>query len=214
MKDFEVRTIPREDTKEFILHLHYAQRMPPISYAFGLYKEGGLVGVCTFGQPASRPLCVGLLGEEHADKVLELNRLVVKEGLPDNCLSWFLSRALRALNRKPLAVVSFADEGAGHQGYIYQATNFIYTGVSPGRTDKYMPGNRHPRHYTEEYSHLRKVRTPKHRYVWFSRAGRGLRRHLKYPEMEYPKGENRRYELGSRIKTKIINTETGEEFYE
>ena len=34
--------------------------------------------------------------------------------------------------RKPKIVVSYADTSKGHVGYVYQATNFIYTGMSAG----------------------------------------------------------------------------------
>lgn len=214
MTDIEVREIQYQDTLDFLLNKHYAQRIPSISWAFGLFLDGGLEGVCTIGRPASRPLCVGLLGEAHASKVYELNRLVTNPGLPENTLSRFVGRVLRRFRNEDVVLVSFADDGVGHQGYIYQATNFIYTGRTAQRTDKYMPGNKHPRHYTDEFKHLRKVRTPKHRYVWFSRKTKCLRGEMRYPEMPYPKKHNRRYVLGERAKTKIINRETGEEFYE
>lgn len=214
MESFSVREITYAEAKPLILNKHYAQRMPSVSYAFGLFKGAELVGVCTIGKPASPSLCTGLLGRDYAHLVYELNRLIVIEGLPKNTLSYFVGKVQRALRNKDMVIVSFADEGAGHQGYIYQATNFIYTGKTKERTDKYTPGNKHSRHYTDEFPHLRKVRTSKHRYVWFSRKTKKLKGLLKYPEEPFPKGENRRYELGTRIKTKVINKVTGEEFYE
>src|SRR5699024_1560582 len=99
----------------------------------------------------------------------------------------------------------------GHHGYIYQATNWLYTGVSPGRTDKYMPGGKHPRHYTEDYAHLRKIRTEKHRYVFVpnKRFRKEIMREMNYPVKPYPKGVNNRYTLGSRIIDKVLDTRTG-----
>lgn len=120
---------------------------------------------------------------------------------------------MRSLKQEDLVIVSFADEGAGHQGYIYQATNFIYTGKTKERTDKYMPGNKHPRHYTEEFKHLRKVRTAKHRYVYFTKS-KELEKSLKYPVLPYPKGKNKNYTLGARLKVKVLNKETGEVYEE
>lgn len=211
---FHVNRIAYEDTKDFILKKHYAQRMPSISYAFGLFKDNTMVGVLTIGKPASPNLCTGLLGSEHAHRVYELNRLVTEDGLGRNVLSFFVGKVLRMLRNEDIVIVSFADEGVGHHGYIYQATNFIYTGKTKERTDKYMPGNKHPRHYTEEYKHLRKVRTPKHRYVFFTRKSRRLKKQLKYPILPYPKGVNRNYVLGELIRPLIIDTRTGETFYE
>ncbi len=35
---------------------------------------------------------------------------------------------------KPKIIISFADPNNFHHGYIYQATNFIYTGISSNTT--------------------------------------------------------------------------------
>ena len=34
---YTVKSIKYDQTKEWLLHKHYAKRMPPIEYAFGLY---------------------------------------------------------------------------------------------------------------------------------------------------------------------------------
>lgn len=211
----EVRRIDAKMTHEFILTKHYAQRLPSISYAFGLFINDVLEGVLTIGKPASHSLCIGVCGKEYSHKVYELNRLITNDNLPKNALSVFVSKCLRDLKGDDLVIVSYADSGMNHNGYIYQATNFIYTGMTKPRTDKYTPGNKHSRHYTDEHKHLRKVRTGKHRYVFFTNSkNRELRGSLRYETFPYPKGENGRYQLGERIKTKVIDTMAGTEFYE
>jgi hypothetical protein len=117
---------------------------------------------------------------------------------------------LKDLKGEDLIIVSYADTGAGHTGYIYQATNFIYTGKTKERTDKYTEGNKHSRHYTNEFNHLRKVRTSKHRYVYFTGKKKKYLKFLKYPVLPYPKERNTNYVLGERLKQVVINTETGE----
>jgi len=215
--DYRVERINPKDTKDFILNKHYAKRMPSISYAFGLMQGDSLQGVLTIGKPASNSLCEGVCGKEYKSQVYELNRLVVNDGLPKNILSYFVSRVLRSLKDQDLILVSYADEGANHHGYIYQATNWIYTGKTKERTDKYVPGGKHSRHYTNENNRIRKVRSPKHRYIYFTNRKR-LKEYmklLKYPIVEeYPKGDNKRYVLGERIGEKIINTQTQEVWYE
>ena len=213
--NFIVKRIEPKETLDFILNKHYAQRKPSISYSFGLFSNSELLGVCTIGKPASPSLCKGICGEEYSSKVFELNRLVVEDNLPKNTLSFFVSRVLRELKKEDLVIVSYADSGMNHHGYIYQACNFLYTGATLERTDKYAPNNKHSRHYDDKYSHLRKVRTSKHRYVYFTnKNNKKMRQALKYPILPYPKGENENYVLGSRIRTKVINTDTGEYFYE
>jgi len=208
-----IKKIDKTDYKDFILNKHYAQRMPSISYAYGLYIDNILKGIITFGKPASNSLCEGVCGKEYKTYVYELNRLVVENNLPKNTLSKFVSQALKLLPRD-LIVVSYADTGMDHNGYIYQATNFIYTGETKERTDKYTPNGKHSRHYTEEYNHLRKVRTSKHRYIYFTGKNKKWLKHLKYDIKPYPKGQNKRYILGDKIKTKIIDKKTNSIFFE
>ena len=212
MRDYEVRRIAYEETKDFILKKHYAQRMPSISYAYGIFKNDEKLGVLTIGKPASHSLCIGVCGEEYSSKVYELNRLITVDGLEKNVLSYFVSRALRDLKKESLIIVSYADTGMNHNGYIYQATNFIYTGMTKGRTDKYTEGNKHSRHYKDEKGHLRKVRTPKHRNVYFTNEKEKKKKMLKYPICDYPKGENQNYRLGERMKQIVINNLTGEKY--
>ena len=54
MKDeYKIERISYQSTKPFILDIHYARRMPSISYAFGLFNNNLLIGIVTYGSPAS-----------------------------------------------------------------------------------------------------------------------------------------------------------------
>ena len=213
MMVYEIKEIKYSDTKDFILKKHYAQRMPSVSFAYGLFDGNDMVGVLTIGKPASNSLCNGVCGPENAHKVYELNRLITEDNLSKNALSYFVGGVLRKLKGEDLVIVSYADTGAGHNGYIYQATNFIYTGKTKERTDKYTDGNKHSRHYTNENNHLRKIRTAKHRYIYFTNNRKKWLKVLNYSIQDYPKGNNKRYVLGERLKVAVINKKTGETTY-
>ena len=71
----EVLAIKSEETRQWFLQKHYMKRMPLIMFAYGLYEKNHLIGVVTYGAPASPHLARGVCGEEHALDVLELNRL-------------------------------------------------------------------------------------------------------------------------------------------
>ncbi len=211
----EVKEITYSVAKDFLLPRHYSGRIPSISYSFGLYDNNELQAVCTFGKPASNSLCVGVCGNEYKEKVYELNRLCRIDSC-DIKMSWFLSKCLKDLKKQNLIIVSYSDKGMNHNGYIYQATNWIYTGDTKGRTDKYTEGNKHSRHYNNENNHLRKVRTSKHRYVYFAcnkTLKKKFNRILRYDVKPYPKGENKNYILGEYQKTKVINKLDGSCFY-
>lgn len=167
-----VSVITAKQAWDFLKPRHYAGRKPPISVAFGWFLEGNLVAVCTFGKPASPWLCVGICGKENAGSVYELNRLCRVETLTLP-LSWFVSRCLRKLRCKNWVIVSYADTGMHHNGYIYQASNFIYTGQTKERTDKWTPSGKHGRHYNNnEQGEFRVLRTAKNRYVYFATRSR------------------------------------------
>lgn len=215
-KVIEVLEINSKDCLDFILNKHYAQRKPSISFAFGLYIKGGLCGILTIGKPASNSLCEGVCGKEYKQYVYELNRLCVVEGLEKNTLSFFVGKVLKLLRDKKIILISYADEGMNHHGYIYQATNWIYTGKTAKRTDKYTPNNKHSRHYTDEFNHLRKFRSSKFRYLYIpnKKFKKIVLKELKYPILNYPKGENKRYVLGEKMKVKVFNKLTNTFYYE
>ena len=199
-----VSEIQSWECEQWVLRKHYAKRMPPISYAYGLYDGKDLIGIVTYGSPPSRQLCVGVCGTDHVDKVLELNRLVLASN-EKNHASMLISRSLRLLP-KPKIVVSFADTGQGHVGYVYQATNWLYTGLSAKRNDRVAEGDsRHPRTGFDPNGILTE-RSRKHRYVFFvgnKRDVKHLRSCLKYPVQPYPKGDSVRYDSSADVQTQM-----------
>ena len=192
---------------EFLLPLHYSGRKPNITYSFGYFENEILKTVCTFGKPASNSLCIGICGKEYSEKVFELNRLCV-DGEIEIQLSKFVAWCLNELKVKDLILVSYADTQMNHNGYIYQATNWIYTGMTKARTDKYVEGNKHSRHYDNENQNgLRKYRSAKHRYLYFATTKKKKQKYLKalkYEIKPYPKGENKNYILGEFLKPIIL----------
>jgi hypothetical protein len=209
MENATVLPISYQDTKPWLLEKHYARRMPSISFAYGLFIDDKLEGVVTYGHPPSPSLCKGVCGEQYKGDVLELNRLVVNSTAPKNSSSFLVGRSLKMLPRDSI-IVSFADTAQGHVGYVYQATNWTYTGLSAKRTDWKLKGYEHLHGVTvadmsrgqanraewmrETYGEAFYLedRPRKHRYVFF--RNKKARRCLKYPTPPYPKGESKRYD--------------------
>ena len=203
-----IEVLEYQTAVDFLLPKHYSGRIPSISIAFGWFIEGELVAVCSFGKPASPSLCKGVAGDEFSTNVYELNRLCRTDSL-DQQLSSFVSACLRRLRPKDWIIVSYADTEMEHNGYIYQACNFIYTGKTKERTDKYTEGNKHSRHYSNDSQNgMRKVRSAKHRYIYFATHNKKLKKvwldSLKYEICDYPKGNNSNYTLGEYLQPKVI----------
>jgi len=212
MTERTVVAIPRDATHQWLLHKHYAKRIPSLVYCYGVFEDGVMKGVCTYGIPPSPSLTMGICGEEYKDIVVELNRLALVDNHSDNLASYFVAQTLRMLP-KPLIVVSYADTSMDHVGYIYQATNFIYTGLSAKRTEwKELGVNTHSRTVVGHYTHEERMANPdrfaqidrpqKHRYVYLlgsRKEKKKLRASLNYKVLPYPKGKSQRYLNDSEI---------------
>ena len=215
-EDWSIREVFLHDYLVWLKYRHYIHRIPKIQKAFGLFdKEGKMQGVIAFNNVPSEMNHGKCLFKEYRVKGFNLTRLIVEDGLPKNTLSHFVSLALKQLPR-PCFVVSYADAGNGHQGYIYQATNFLYTGKTQEK-HRYVKGDEwlHGRSFSLKYGSCSKetikrlgyervLEERKHRYLLFigSKVERKrMLRELKYPILPYPKGENTRYDSSALIPT-------------
>jgi hypothetical protein len=212
----KVLPIKNEETYPWLLEKHYAKRIPQIMHAYGLYDDNNnLKGVVTYGIPASPALCMGICGKEYSSKVLELNRLCLLEN-NKNESSFLVANSIKLLP-KPSIVVSYADTSQGHVGYVYQSTNFLYTGLSANRVDWTVKGLEHKhsktisdgmtlesikQKYGDDFYYTERSR--KHRYILFhgSKTDKKImRQKLLYAIEPYPKGNSKTYNSGGNVKT-------------
>jgi hypothetical protein len=184
-----------------------------------------LIGVCTFGLSGNPKLNVGICGESYRDVILELNRLCLRDN-NKNEASFLISKSLLLLP-SPSIIVSYSDIRQGHVGYVYQATNWLYTGA-PIRQSRtcFLDGKEFStRNLGKQFGKESKMKTiadakafygerlevgeyePKHRYVYLTGGKtqkKRMRKALKYPVLPYPKGESKRYDAGDAIPTQKL----------
>lgn len=202
----EVRPITSADCVEWVLHKHYAKRKPRMQYCYGLFVDGLMEGIVTFGYPATPFVSRGICGKDYELEVLELNRLVINEGSPKNSASFLVANAIKLLPIYHKIIVSFADTSAGHVGYVYQATNFLYTGLTMDMKEwRKVGANLHSQNVCkavplEERQHRQDYeqvwREKKHRYILFRGTKDDKRErlsHLNYTSQPYPKGMTARF---------------------
>lgn len=211
---YKVKSIDSFLCKEWLLNKHYLKRWTSFTYSFGLFDSGILVGVVTFGNAVPLTMKKSLFGEEYMNLVYELNRLCTNDNLDKNANSYFLSEAFKLLP-KPFIIVSYADKSFGHNGYIYQATNFIYTGESHTQLDWKLKGSEHLHsrtlmdEFAFEKNRIKKLkekygddlyqvkREPKFRYVYIladKKTRKKIMKSRRFESMPYPKGDNKRYD--------------------
>ena len=218
---YRVKCVNTIDCKEWLIKKHYLKRMTSFTYSFGLYNGVELVGVCTFGNAIPMQMKKSICGEKHMHLVYELNRLITNDDLEKNAASFFVSQCLKLLP-KPLIIVSYADKSFGHNGYIYQATNFYFTGQSHTQKDWKLKGKEHlhSRTLMDEFPYqknrinklkkkygddLYQVERPaKNRYVYFcgsKKQKKNLFKNKLFQIKSYPKGENINYDASYKPKT-------------
>ena len=214
---YKVELIESSLANEWFIKKHYAKRPPITIHCFGLHKDNKLVGVCNFGPSPNPHLNTIIAGFP----CMELNRLIINEGEGKNVLSFFVSQCLIKLPTKPVAIISYADSGQNHHGYIYQATNWIYTGMSGENMEYKKNGkNFHPRTLFSKYGSCGKDTaiengyevgnsTAKHRYFYFignKKEVKQMRQALPYPVLSYPKGQNGRYDASftPKVQSKLF----------
>lgn len=207
-----VGSVDKELCRKMVLKHHYSGRVPGIKFCWGLWIGSELVGCVVYSVPASYTLCKGVCGPEYKTNVLELSRLVIVTKR-ENAASLLVGTSLRELGRaESWVIVSYADcnQHVGHIGYVYQATNWLYTGHGnaeplwqhPETGEVVSYTRRHiddkARKFGLEWTDLVKIKqVGKHRYVTF--AGnrcfkKQARAVLRYKVLPYPKGPTARHE--------------------
>tara|TARA_Y100000401_G_scaffold69353_1_gene55554 strand:- start:471 stop:1160 length:690 start_codon:yes stop_codon:yes gene_type:complete len=224
--NFKVVSIDFQETKEWLLKKHYLKRLTSCTYCFGLFYNNILVGIITFGNAVPNTMKKSLFGEKYMNLVYELNRLCTNDNLPKNINSYFIGQVFKQLP-KPIIIVSYADCEKGHNGYIYQATNFLYTGKSHTQKDWKLKGKEHihSRTLMDEFpftkNRIEKLkqkygdklyqvkRVAKNRYVYVLANKRTKKQILKnklFKILPYPKGINKKYDTSFKptIQTKLF----------
>ncbi len=170
--------------------------------AFGAFLGVRLLGAITFG--AGPQNAYNLVRGSAPDDCMILTRLWLSDQLPSNSESRVIGISLRALKRFSHIkfLVSYADPSQGHAGTIYQATGWLYTGLSENtplydfgdgkvrhsRTLSHAYGSHSLKHFEAHGVLVRVVpQAAKHRYVYFLDAS--WRPRLKPPVLPYPKKE-------------------------
>jgi hypothetical protein len=201
LKDWSVKSIDNATAQQMVVENHYLHRKAPCSQAFGLFDESDkLRGVVMYGTPSSSALRAGIAGKEHANNVIELTRLWIDDSTPKNSESYLIGNSIKHCDKE--IVVSFADTSQNHLGIVYQATNWIYTGLSAKRTDWSVEGiDKHGHTWADKYTatEMRQLfgdrftlvpRSRKHRYIYLNAKGRRkkeLMALLRYEQQPYPK---------------------------
>jgi hypothetical protein len=198
-----VKPVPFAIVRQLLEGEHYLHSFPGgTKLAFGAFVGIRLLGALTLG--AGPAYAYSLVDRANPNDCLTLSRFWLSDELPPNSESRFIGIVMRALKRNTglRFLVSYADPAQGHLGTIYQATGWVYTGLSQA-TPLYDIGD--GRHYhsrslshsfgSHGLAHFQRhgigvklvPQEAKHRYVYF--LDPAWRARLRAPELPYPKKE-------------------------
>lgn len=203
--------IPNSEAKEIIEQYHYTKSCPKATYSLGFYYKDKLCTVIVYGQPSNSNLAASLWEGGNEQECLELLRLFSFDWCPKNIESYCISQSIKWLKKNHPEIkmlVSYADTSVGHVGYVYQASNWLYVGMSSAEREIYIDGKRYHRRSlydkfgTSSLKVLKEMlgdrlelgeRYRKHKYIYVlgkdKKEHKELMRKLKVkPLPKYPKG--------------------------
>tara|TARA_R110002051_G_scaffold57285_3_gene106127 strand:- start:14526 stop:15167 length:642 start_codon:yes stop_codon:yes gene_type:complete len=176
-KNLSIRSITKEQSKYILKSHHYLSKVNKgfrSGYNFGLFEYDNLIGVCIFHSPSVPETVKGCFGlsRENQKGVYELGRLcLIPESTQKNLLSWFVSKSIKLLRKQTnvRSILSYADSSL-HTGFIYQATNFNYYGLTAPKKDFWfeLTGGSFVKHQRGPVKGKKgewRVRDRKHRYL-------------------------------------------------
>lgn len=202
VRQMAVHPVTVGDVEEFARRWHYSGSAGSALWRYGLYDGAVLVGVVAYNLPVRRA-CEMVFGPEHYERVVHMGRLICADNAPRNVESRLIGESLRMLKRdKPelWAVLTFAAQDQGHLGYVYQATNALYTGTG-GYGKNYTAADGSMVSTTAKCGPEERERLlahggtisealPKHRYLYLVGSKTERRRSralLRLPVLPYPK---------------------------
>lgn len=122
------------------MNFHYARAVPAVKYVYNVWNDDEWCGVIIYSSGANPQIAMPY--NKWQGQVLELVRVALNGKQGHGNTSKALGMSLKALHREAPwidLIVSYADLDQGHAGTLYQATNWVYTGIkNKDKLDKYI----------------------------------------------------------------------------
>lgn len=187
---------------------HYAQCTPVCQYIYSIYNDANeWCGVIIYGSGATPHIASPY--DKWQGQVVELERVALNGKQGHGNTSTAVAMTLKALHREAPwidIVVSYADLDQNHQGILYQATNWIYSGLTNKDTrgafivhgKKLHPKTVHSKGWKQSLLWLREnvdkdaeefITKGKHKYLY--PMTKQMRKRIEILSVPYPKGEKK-----------------------
>lgn len=219
LEDFTITKMDNDIARTFLEKYHYTHSCNLLIISYGFYYYNDLKCVVGFSRPSGKNLAKSIWENGNDYNTLELIRMFSFDDCPKNTESYCISKSVKSLKKdipEVKILVSYADSSAGHVGYIYQASNWIYVGTGSNERKIFIDGERQHRrslygkYGTSSVVELLKMfgdrlqvsedRFPKNKYVYIIGKNKfetkQIQSELKVKAIPYPKGEIKYYNEG------------------
>lgn len=134
-----------DGTRYACKNFHYAKAVPVCQYVYNVWNDDDeWCGVIVYGGGANPQIAMPY--NKWLGQVVELEMVALNGKQGHNTTSTAVSMTLKALKKEAPwidLVVSYADLDQNHAGTLYQATNWIYTGLkNPGTVGAFIVNGR------------------------------------------------------------------------
>ena len=221
MINLKLKVINNAFAKQFMIENHYTKSCAKATISFGFYTEKEeLSTVIVYGQPSGKYLASSIYDGCKESECLELLRLFSYDWNVKNTESYCIAKSIKYIkeNMKEIKVlISYADTSAGHIGYIYQASNWLYIGKGSCERKIFIDGQRqHRRNLYDLYGtssipklkeilgerlQISEEKFSKNKYIYITANKKEKKEIIKklktIPISEYPKGDLNYYDNNS-----------------
>tara|TARA_R110000744_G_scaffold235224_1_gene352912 strand:+ start:39 stop:818 length:780 start_codon:yes stop_codon:yes gene_type:complete len=198
----KIKRINYQTAEKIIKEYEWLGTMPTYcTHYFGIYFNGICGGVVVFGISLPKNVLGSICGKEYLKNVRVLSRGACVHWTPTGSATKLIGNSLKLLKKEGYKIIlAYSDVRAGEIGTIYQACNFLYTGVSKGGKEVLIDNKwrtRMPRCVIENRVKIKDLpsreRSLKHRYVYLMGTRKDvkeLKNKLNYKILPYPKRSN------------------------
>jgi len=127
----EVREIDFHTAQDFILEFEWLGTMGTTQFSYGLFVDDRLTAVACFGLTAGTHALVEPFGEERKNEGIVLVRGACAPWSHEHTSSYFIGKVMPLVRERGYRfVIAYSDPEAGEIGTVYQATNWIFYGMT------------------------------------------------------------------------------------
>lgn len=131
LDNWEIQEIDFRTAQDFILQYEWLGTMGTTQFSYGLFIDSKLTAVACFGLTAGTQALSEPFGEDRKSEGIVLVRGACAPWAHEHTSSFFLGKVFPLVRERGYRfVIAYSDPEAGEIGTVYQATNWLFYGMT------------------------------------------------------------------------------------